>query len=143
MHTRTGELLLIRAVAEAMCSDSDQSVAAHGLGAAIQSGVVGYRLPPAEMEATFHDLVQLSLTRAPGLQLPLAIALLNAGTSEPGMPFARNMLLARAANFDEPMAYGAAVLLRVWMQAEQLQYLVERTKQYHRAHNTMSVLAGA
>ena len=133
-------LLLIRAVAEAMCSDSDQSVTAQGLKAAIQSGVVGYRLPTAELEAAFKDLFDLALTRAPGLQLPLAVALVSVDCSEPSIMFARNTLLARAADFDEPMVHAAVVLQRICILTEQLQYLVAPT---NRVHKIMGVLTGA
>lgn len=70
-------LLLARAVAESMCSDHDDRVSSRGIGASMRKGIHDYQLAQEDVAAVIDGLFDLAHTRAPGLGLPLTVALLD------------------------------------------------------------------
>ncbi len=106
-------LLLVRAAAESMCSDRDDSVVLQGISAAIRKSSEDYELPQTEVEAVIDKLFDLGLTRAPDLGPPLVSALLYLDAANPDLSFAEKKGLERAAEIDNPFVRAATATRRL------------------------------
>ena len=88
-------LLLVRAVAEAMCSDHDPRVSAQGIASALQRAAVDYGIAASYITEIVGSLFDFAITRAPGLCLPLTYALLILCQAVPQMEFIRQIAKER------------------------------------------------
>jgi ATP-dependent DNA helicase RecQ len=70
-------LLLIRGVAEALCSDSDDKVVVQGIESAVTTAVTNYGLSKEQVETSLKSLFTLAGTRGRELGPPLVLAVLN------------------------------------------------------------------
>ena len=111
-------LLLIRAAAEAMCSDHDEAVSRKNIDAAIGAAVYKYEIPPADIESTIDSLFDLAAARARDLGPPLTIELLDLADGRPdcaslGPPSSR-----RADQLDDPRVRAIVATRRVRNEAK-------------------------
>ncbi len=119
-------LLLVRAVAEAMCSDHDDRVSAQGLGSAMRSGVEKYGLPASELMETVDWMFNLVAERAPGLGQPLAAALLEFW-SYPSLRWAATRCQVLAARTANPGALRELATWRLEQLAGRMEDVVDLT----------------
>ena len=135
-------LLLVRAVAESMCSDHDSSVSYRGLVAAIRMSVDRYELAQDDVSATIDYLFTFSRARADGLGLPLVAALLDLGDPGSNLSFAFKIGLRRGAEFDQPVMRGAIAAQRTRVMVRQLEAVVDGHLRQYEALKATQALNG-
>lgn len=94
-------LLLVRGVAEAMCSDHNPRVSAQGISSALQRATSDYGLVGDHVAAIVDDLFDLASARATELLLPLAYALLILCEADHQLDVVRRLGMERAAEIED------------------------------------------
>lgn len=133
-------LLLIRAVAEAMCSDHDNSVSSRGINVAIRTGVEDYELAQESVETIIDDLFDLALTRARDLGLPLTMALLNLKDASPNLGFASKRALGRSVELKDDGVGTAVHTHRIKRVLGLLESVVDRIERSYKAPGVTKTL---
>lgn len=126
-------LLLCRAVAEAMCSDHDESVSVQGIAAAIRASIVDYELEQEDIDSTIDSLLDLALTRARELGVSLIIAVLGLDESNAEFKPSHRRILIRAKQFDDERVRIAVASHRLRGIVHSLEHSMSRlNRQYQR-----------
>ena len=96
-------LLLVRAVAEAMCSDHNPRVSAQGISSAFQRATLDYGIAGDDIAPIVDDLFDLADAReiGRGLRLPLVYALLILSEADHHLDFIRRKAEERAAGLED------------------------------------------
>ena len=141
-------LLLVRATAESMCSDHDDTVSSQGLGAAIRASIEKYELARSGVETVIDNLFDLAQTRAPDLGLPLIFALLDLDDGKPDgghrhLAFASKKGLSRARELPEPHVRAVTAARALRGAVAQLESLVDRVVRRYDTPETARSLEGA
>lgn len=122
-------LLLVRAVAEAMCSDHNPRVSAQGISSALQRATGEYGIAADHIDAVVNGLFDLADARAPGLYSPLTFALL----MSPQMGVIRSRGKERTRGIADPEVQAIVAIARteelVDQVAEAVQIQAERYNQ--------------
>ncbi len=101
-------LLLVRAVAEAMCSDHNSRVSAQGISSALQRATGEYNIAADHIDAVVNGLFDLAEARAPGFYFPLTFALLMSTQ----MDFIRSIGKERAKEISTPEVQAIVAIAR-------------------------------
>ena len=119
-------LLLVRAAAEAMCTDADDSVSSGGIRTAIRAGVETYELPRSRIGQAIDWLVDLSDGAVPGLGQPAAVALLGLHDA-PDLSWVAERVIEAAAGSENQGLRQQVALFRLERLLEQVEPAVDRT----------------
>ena len=136
-------LLLTRAIAEAMCSDHDDTVSTQGLATAFRRAFVDYELAQQDINAAIDDLFELALTRANGLGFPLVVSLLELDDVEPGLSFAATKGLQRATELNGANVRVAASTRRIRDMVVRLEAAVDQVVHRYKAPSVDRAVMGA
>jgi ATP-dependent DNA helicase RecQ len=71
-------LLILRAVSEMLCPDSDDGIAHQALEVVMEQAPERYAISPTELVSMIDWLYDLTIQRAPAMTIPLALAMANA-----------------------------------------------------------------
>ena len=136
-------LLLIRGIAEAMCSSYDESVVSQEISSSLRRAVVDYDLPQTDVEAIIDDLFDLALTRAHGLGFPLVAAILALEGEGPDLEFAFASGLARAHEMDDSRVQAILATRRMHQLVVQLDTVVDGWVRRYESPAVSKALFGA
>ena len=125
-HPERPELLLMRAITESMCSDSDSGVIMTHIAKAIRVSI-HYGVSVEEIESQIVEkCFNLARTRAAGLEQPLALALFSLGKD--GLPETSAVSetgMRRARNSNDRLVRLVASLYQVETNVDQLEIMVQ------------------
>ena len=119
-------LLLTRAMADAMCSDHDETASRKDIHAAISNAVHEYEISPADIQSSIDDMFDLVAARAPDLGPPLTIALLDLADGRPDCAFLGPPTARRADQLGDRRVHAIVATRRVRSIVHRLEQIVRR-----------------